>query len=297
MPVTVTEHAFSRKITAGYKNPDAVKLYTARGSIDENEVLDAVLATISETYDVLTLQNVGLEHRGGGFWDVQVKYEIPEGGELESQGDTGSPTEPAPAPDGQDDVGPEFSAETTSGTFRRMLSIDTVASVAAGGGVAPNFKRAIGVTKEKVEGVDVQTGGTEVVTTFKVAAIKWDYVKACNALKYHVNDEDWMVWRYGEVLYKGATFSYRGGDGWSVTHRFSVAENEEEVEVSDDITLTPADRTDGDAEFAKLGWEYLWCDYLDAEDGGQLVQRPRAAYLEQVYPYGDFTKLGFGKVA
>ena len=47
---------------------------------------------------------------------------------------------------------------------------------------------------------------------------------------------------------------------------------------------------------AKKGWEYLWVRYADAEDTSAkvLVKKPIAAYVEQVYPYGNFAGLGIG---
>jgi hypothetical protein len=44
----------------------------------------------------------------------------------------------------------------------------------------------------------------------------------------------------------------------------------------------------------KKGWEYLWVRYQDAEDADVLVKQPAAVYVEQVYPYGDFSLLGIG---
>jgi hypothetical protein len=40
----------------------------------------------------------------------------------------------------------------------------------------------------------------------------------------------------------------------------------------------------------------LWVRYADVEDTNarMLVQRPIAAYVEQVYPYTDFSGLGIG---
>ncbi len=46
----------------------------------------------------------------------------------------------------------------------------------------------------------------------------------------------------------------------------------------------------------KRGWDYLWVRYADVEDptAKMLVQRPMAVYVEQVYPYRDFSGLGIG---
>ena len=44
----------------------------------------------------------------------------------------------------------------------------------------------------------------------------------------------------------------------------------------------------------KRGWEYLWVRYADAEDQHVLVKQPISAYVEQVYPEGNFALLGIG---
>ena len=46
----------------------------------------------------------------------------------------------------------------------------------------------------------------------------------------------------------------------------------------------------------KYGWDYLWVRYADkvAENGKNVVKKPVAAYVEMVYPEGDFGRLGLG---
>ena len=46
----------------------------------------------------------------------------------------------------------------------------------------------------------------------------------------------------------------------------------------------------------KEGWHYLWVRYEDEKDEAAkvLTRRPVAAYVEQVYQYGDFGLLGIG---
>ncbi|MFO0449982.1 MAG: ParB N-terminal domain-containing protein [Pseudomonadota bacterium] len=41
---------------------------------------------------------------------------------------------------------------------------------------------------------------------------------------------------------------------------------------------------------------YLWVRFIDDEDATAkaLIKRPIAAYVEQVYPYGNFANLGIG---
>ena len=46
----------------------------------------------------------------------------------------------------------------------------------------------------------------------------------------------------------------------------------------------------------KSGWAYLWLRYQEVEDttAKMLIQKPIAAYVEQVYREGDFSLLGIG---
>ncbi len=295
MAVTIKEHAFSRKITVSPKSPKGTKLYYAVGSMDEDEILAAVEAEIAATFGGLVLDSIDLEPRGGGFWDVSVSYALADSSDLDGQGSDSDPAEPTESPSDQDDVGPEFSADTAGGNVHITQSLKTLSSKAAVGD-APNYKRAIGVTKEKVEGVDIFAGKLEFSMTFKLPFIKWKYIKTCKNLTNKVNSVKWMVFEPGEVLYLGASFAFKGDDGWTVTHKFAAGENDVFITVSDSITLVPADRSDGDTEWAKYAWEYLWCDYIETEEDNILTQRPRAAYIEQVYKYDDLKALGFGKV-
>jgi len=85
----------------------------------------------------------------------------------------------------------------------------------------------------------------------------------------------------GEVLFLGAS----GDDSTAsefvdVMYRFAASPNRENIEIGD-ITVT-----------SKLGWEYLWVRYEDGVDQNMIVQRPVAAYVEQVYGYGDFSVIG-----
>ena len=86
----------------------------------------------------------------------------------------------------------------------------------------------------------------------------------------------------GEVLFLGASGSQRGQDDWEITFRFAASPNVSGLAVGPITGIT------------KRGWEYLWVRYADAEDQHVLVKQPIAAYVEKVYPDGDFSGLGIG---
>jgi len=71
---------------------------------------------------------------------------------------------------------------------------------------------------------------------------------------------------------------------WEITFRFAASLNRTGISVGSITGI------------AKKGWEYLWVRYADVEDAGSntLVKQPVAAYVEQVYEYGNFAALGIG---
>ena len=97
-----------------------------------------------------------------------------------------------------------------------------------------------------------------------------------------VNGATFKGFAVGEVLFLGASGSQRGNDDWEITFRFAASPNRWNLAVGYISGIR------------KRGWEYLWVRYADAEDEGVLVKRPVAAYVEQVYEYGDFRQLAIG---
>ena len=160
-------------------------------------------------------------------------------------------------------------------------------------GPAPDFKGAIGVTTDGVEGVDI----TVPVFSFAVtrymapASVTTAYVGNLYQLTGKVNSGNFTVtldngvtlsFNAGECLFLGASGSKRGDEDWEITFRFAGSPNKTNLTIGD-ITVP-----------AKAGWEYLWVRYSDQEDGDAkaLVKRPIAAYVEKVYDAGNLSLLG-----
>ena len=101
-----------------------------------------------------------------------------------------------------------------------------------------------------------------------------------------------MGFKEGNVLFNGissgnlqkkeATETTDAYNYWTLTYSFTAAPAME-------IPVGPA-------TIPKKGWEYMW--YLTEksfdEATGIVVPVIRAAYVEQIYPYSDFSKLGLG---
>jgi hypothetical protein len=222
-----------------------------------------VEATIPAIYAGLVFQNYRIAHQGSGLWEVSVRY-----GKLE-------PKEPGES---------SFSFDTGGGTTHITQSLATVNSYAPAGETPPDFKGAIGVNNDSVEGTDI----TIPVYNFKethyipVALVTPAYKAILFYLTGKVNAAPFKGFAPGEVLFQGASGSQRGQEDWEITFSFAASPNA--------VGLTMGDITGID----KKGWEYLWVRYQDAEDEDVLVKQPAAVYVEQVYPYGDFSLLGIG---
>lgn len=305
MPVTVRQHAFSPEVDNDRKSPTARSLWYARGSDSESEVITAAEATIPSTLANLVLKGINYKNQGGNFWDIQAVYELPD--YIDGGGGLGDPAQPNTPPaglatpiDGATQVGPEFSADTTGGTQHITQSIITQVSKKIGdadGGpfTAPDYKQAIGVSKDGIAGTDIFVGKLEFTVTLKVTFITWDYILLCSELTGTVNDAAFLIFEQGEVLFLGITPNYQTGEGWTITFKFAISRNVEEIELSDELTLKAMDRG---GDWVKLGWEYLWVEYQEVDDGnGNLIHKPRSAYIEQVYEMTNLTQLGFGAPA
>ena len=84
------------------------------------------------------------------------------------------------------------------------------------------------------------------------------------------------------MLFLGASGTKRGQDDWELTFRFAASPNVANLQLGNITGIQ------------KEGWQYLWVRYADDEDttAKTLIKRPVSAYVEQVYPYGDFSLLG-----
>ena len=262
MPATIAEKFDSRPATVG-KGSTADLLYVVQGTEDDAEVHVAVTTTIPAYYLGLVFQSYSITPQGGEIWDVSVRY-----GEREKK-------EPGDS---------SFSFDTSGGTQHVTQSLETVGGYAPPGEMAPDFKGAIGVTSDSVEGTDI----TVPVYSFSeahyvpVGDIDGAYKAALFALTGTVNDDTFRGFAAGEVLFLGASGSQRGQEDWEITFRFAASPNVVNLPVGD-ITVA-----------SKKGWEYLWVRYADAVDADVLVKQPIAAYVERVYEDGDFSGLGIG---
>lgn len=268
MPVTVSEKQESRVTRTG-PNASLDLVYLAFGSDDQDEVVAAVEAVAPAAYNDLVLLDVSLEPNGHERWEATAHYGYPQIPPFPATGES------------------SYTFETGGGTEKRTHSIATIASYAPPGQIAPDYKGAIGVTENGVEGVDV------VVPVFHFTEVHYiddsvmtgAYQAAIFAATGKVNDAPFKGFAAGEVLFLGASGAKRGAAGdWEITFKFSALPNRTGITIGD---ITGID---------KKGWEYLWVSFESTEDSmsSTLVKRPRSAHVEQVYGTRDFATLGIG---
>jgi len=267
VPIECVEKFESRQVTTG-RNPSVELRYTIRGTNDDIEARDALLANSPVMYDpwgngllFLPRDTVTVQPVGDLLWEGIVRY--------------------GPVPQTEESV---FSFDTGGGTQHITHSLVTVARYAAPGKTAPDFKGAIGVTADSVEGVDITVPVYQFAETHYLpdSVVTPEYKATLFWLTGKVNNSAFKGFAVGECLFLGAAGSKRGCGDWEITFRFAASPNVTNLTIGDITGIT------------KKGWEYLWVRYEDVEDtvAKALVKRPVAVYIEQVYPYGDLNLLG-----
>jgi hypothetical protein len=184
--------------------------------------------------------------------------------------------------------GGEQAAETSKRSFRIggatatvFNSLETVDSKTPTGGDGPNFKGAINVTDEGVQGVEIFVPEyvESISRVFNAAAVNDAYRATLKNTVGKVNDAAFMGFAAGECLLTEVDGEQRNDLTWQINFRFGIRENQTNIVVGD-ITVP-----------AKKGWEYLWISYKEAIDAGRKVLVPQAAYVEKVYKTANFNSL------
>jgi len=267
MAITVEEKFDSRTLADG-NNAAAELTYLIDGTDDDIAARAALAATAPATHDGLVIESVEVEYYAEDRWVGTARYQ-----RLENQ-------DPEPPETGDS----TYSFDTSGGTQHITQSIANVGMYAPAGKTAPDFKGAIGVTHNSVEGVDITVPVFSFAETHYIAdaAVTQAYKVALFGLTGKVNSGAFRGCAAGECLFLGASGSKRGAGDWEITFRFAASPNRTNFQVGD-ITVA-----------SKKGWEYMWVRYADAEDAAAkaIVKRPIAVYIEKVYDEANFTALG-----
>ena len=205
-------------------------------------------------------------------WKVKAIWKREDGGEED---------------DDDEEESSSFAFDTGGGTMHRNQSLKTVAKVPND---APDFNGAIEVDNEgNVNGIDVTMPVLNFTETHTMAGsrVSTSYRKSVAALTGTVNKASFRGFAAGEVLFLGASGTKRSkkpNAPWEITFRFAVSPNQSGLEVGK-LKIS-----------SKKGWDYLWVRYADrvSDNKKNVIKEPVAAYVEQVYPEGDFGNLGLG---
>ena len=258
--ITIDERYHSREGTEG-NNLSVELLYIVQGTDDDEAVKDLVADTAPATYDGLERDSFSVVPVGGGVWECTVRYVPAEGTS-------------------------QFSFDTGGGTQHISQSLLTRGIYAAPGEIAPVFQGAIGVNHDQIEGVDVVVPVYNFAETHTLSplVVTGAYKGILFLLTGKVNAAAFKGFARGEVLFLGASGAKRGSEDWEISFRFAASPNVANLQLNN---IGP---------IAKEGWNYLWVRFADEEDNVAkvLIKKPIAAYVEQVYEYGDFSALGIG---
>lgn len=273
MPIVITPR-FSVN-TVGGVSPSREYTFGLTGSDDEQAASTAFVLYLPTTIDfygdgslILPRQEWRLEHRSLNMWDAKATY-----ASRQRQAQTG------------DNL---LSFDTTGGTQHITQSRATRAAYfAAGATSAPDFKGGINASAESVEGIDITTPSFNFArTVYKPSVLITNaYVQVLKDMTSAVNQAPFYGFDAGEVLFMGARGQQRPQLDWEVAFQFSAQNNDSNINVPGIA-----------GQISKFGWEYLWVLREPKVDSVNktMVQVPKAAYVEQLYLYGDFDLLGIG---
>ncbi len=291
MAITVNESAASRPLVSDPSAPSGSRLYWAQ-STDLTEEPDAIMAAVTAvapaTWLGMVIKRVSVDNQKGGLWNASVEYGLFDATAVEGQDGTTEP-EPDPVISLEDHLGFEFSFSTGGGTQHILQSLSTVSSVALAPLVVPDTQKAIGVSKDTVEGCDIVIPKFEFSITRKCEFITMNYVKILALVTGQFNLVEWNTFSRGEILFLGADGKYTGNgnddESWLLTYKFAFAKNQANIEIRDNLIVAE-----------KLGWDYLWVGFLDEKDAAAnvVLKKPSFAFVERVYERSDFrVSLGF----
>ena len=262
MSAIISESYVSRPFTVGVRDSGRELIFDIQGAANESEVLSVLEATVPASYLGLLLDSLAGEPVSDTLWKGTARYVRLEDGN-------------------------EYTFDTSGGTQHLTQSLSTIGSYAASGFTAPDFQGAIGVSEDRVEGVDI-------------TAPKFDFSET------HIFENSFVDLGYKQLLVPHDGHRQRcqlqGAGGRRVPVHGRGRHHQGRHPLVDHVPVlglgqchrasTIGDITDID----KDGWDYLWLRYSDFEDSGAklLVKRPVSCFVERVYRRADFSTLLIG---
>ena len=261
------EYPDSRSATS---NPQTRTLhYWLDGIHDDAAARAYVTAATPLLFDGYYRQNINMDPKGNGFWEIDVPY-----GAIDQCTDIGTVS---------------ISYETSGGSAHMTLAKQHIASYGpTESDTPPDHGGALNVTEQGVQGVDVVTAEfswTETWTlpiayaSFPVAMIN----KACTG---KINAYTFRGFGPKQVRLDGVTMTASTKDPTQATGVYKF------VQSDDSTDAVPLFRSG----IVKAGWDFLWAEYAKQEDDAAkaLVQKAIAVHIDRVYDLADFSILGIG---
>lgn len=248
------------------------------GVLDPSEVFALALAHNPEFYRGLARRSITRRSLGAAdAWLVTVEYS------------TGQGFTPATRAF-RVGAAPVKITQSLNTRFRRTAAdVDGDGNPTPGVGSAPDHQGAIGISDDGVQGCDKVVGVMSWSKTVQRAACSDAYIRTLSNLVGKTNNAPFYGYPAYTLMYMGCEPSEAkdvllGGtlSIWNLTHTFDHAETRVNIGVGG--LVVPE----------KRGHEYVWFEYKPAVNGGARVQRPVAAYVEEVAGSGNFELIGIG---
>jgi len=245
------------------------RTYYASGYATEDAALAAVAAVAPAMIGNLHLQWLAAEDAGPSLYFVTAHYGIKK-----------------PKSIGEISVSFDYSLETVHVTHARQHLGD----YAPPGKQPINYQGAINVRRDAngitVEGVDMLVPVQRMQFRMRVsgAALTWEYIRDVLRKAPCQNSEEFYGFEPGEVRWDGGSMVNTVAEEMiaEVSFNFSIERNATNLQIGN-ITIP-----------FKRGWDYVWVEYADTEDGGWLLKEPIGAHHERLYPLCDFSDLLLG---
>ena len=183
---------------------------------------------------------------------------------------------------------PQYSFSTKGGTAKVTQSPLTVAW--SGITPIPNFMGGIGYEGGTFQGVEkvAPNYSHSISVTLPGPYVTPAYRKMLYQLTGSVNLNPFDIFAPGECLFNGVDGTTRVEGEWPVWDlKFEFLGQPNAIIQIANFPPVP-----------KTGWDYVWVlrQEVDDEEVGETIMQPRAAYVERLYPWFDFSVFNFGVV-
>ena len=248
----------SEEIKISEDKREATRTWQISECADDGTAEALVKAIAPTTWRGLFRGPITVKAKGSEMWDAAVEY-VPR-----------KPLEPGDF-DFRFDIGTESTHITHALANRNKYP-----------GGAPDLKGAIGWDGKELKGTDILI--PKCTISYKViledADVDDAYKLAISKLVGKVNDDDFLGYAAGELLFTSCTGAFRNQDvDWEINFGFAVSENKTGLTVG------------GVTDITKRGWDYLWVKWKPILDAGIKKVEAEAVYVDKVYDDGDFDAL------